>query len=119
MSATIAAMARDSTDLEGEVGQTLDREMRIIRDAVLLVATGGAPRVVLAGLRLSDQLLEPARRYAASRGVRALPLWRADEEGLDIAVERYGHDVAPTRRSQRRGRRTSAVDSRSVSGGGG
>jgi hypothetical protein len=66
----------------------VEHEVGLIRDAIALVATGGAPRVVVAGLRLGDALLPSARRMALEAGVRIVPLWRADEAGLDIAVER-------------------------------
>lgn len=70
------------------VPATLEHEMRLIQEAIALVASGGAPRVVVAGLRLGDELLHSARRVALEAGVRIVPLWRADEAGLDIAVER-------------------------------
>jgi hypothetical protein len=66
----------------------VEHEVGLIRDAIALVATGGAPRVVVAGLRLGDALLPSARQMALEAGVRIVPLWRADEAGLDIAVER-------------------------------
>jgi hypothetical protein len=67
---------------------TVEHEATLIRDAIALVASGGAPRVVVAGLRLGDALLPTARRMALEAGVRIVPLWRADEAGLDVAVER-------------------------------
>jgi hypothetical protein len=63
-------------------------ELDLVREAVAMVATGGAPRVVLGGLRFGEQLLEPARRMAAGRRVRIVPLWTTDEAGLDLAIER-------------------------------
>ena len=53
-----------------------------------MVAAGGAPRVVLAGLRFGEQLLAPARAMAGEAGVRIVPLWTADDAGADLAVER-------------------------------
>ena len=70
------------------VATTFDREMSLIREAIALVASGGSPRVMIAGLRLGDVLLDPARRLAIEAGVRLVPLWTADEAGVDIAVER-------------------------------
>lgn len=67
---------------------TLEHEMQLIGEAVAFVASGGAPRVVVAGLRLGDGLLHSARRVALEAGVRIVPLWHADEAGVDIAVER-------------------------------
>jgi hypothetical protein len=70
-----------------EIASTLEREIRLIREAVALVATGASPRVTLASLRLSTQLLDAARHLAAEAGVRVVPLWHADEAGVDISVE--------------------------------
>jgi hypothetical protein len=69
------------------VAETLEREMGLISEAIALVASGGSPRVTVAGLRLGGALLDPARRLAIEAGVRLVPLWTADEEGVDIAVE--------------------------------
>lgn len=70
------------------VPETLEREAALVRDAIALVATGGAPRTIVAGLRLGDELLRSAQRMALEAGVRIVPLWHADEAGVDIAVER-------------------------------
>lgn len=70
------------------VPATLEREMRLIREAIAMVASGRAPRVVLAGIHFGETLFDPARRLALEAGVRLVPLWRADEAGADIAVER-------------------------------
>lgn len=70
------------------VPAALEREADLIRGAIAFVASGGAPRVVMAGLRLSDALLPTAHRMALQAGVRIVPLWGADEAGLDVAVER-------------------------------
>jgi hypothetical protein len=67
---------------------TIEREMRIILEAIALVASGGSPRTIVAGLRLGDELLHSARRVALEAGVRIVPQWRADEAGIDIMVER-------------------------------
>ncbi len=70
------------------VPATLEKEMRLIREAIALVASGGAPRTVVAGLQLSDALLAPARLMATEAGVTLVPLWRTDDSGLDFAIER-------------------------------
>jgi hypothetical protein len=70
------------------VPAALEREIGLIRDAIALVAAGRAPRVVVAGLSLGDQLLPSAQRMADEAGVRLVPNWGADEEGVQIAVER-------------------------------
>ena len=79
-------------DVEDQLAQvvpaTLEHEMRLIREAIAMVASGGAPRVILAGINFAETLLDPARRLALEAGVRLVPLWRADEAGADIAIER-------------------------------
>jgi hypothetical protein len=65
----------------------LDGELRLVHEAILLVAARGAPRVVIAGLRLGTQILTPARALAEASGVRLVPLWTADEHHLDIRIE--------------------------------
>jgi len=77
-----------------EVARTLEREMRLVREAITFVASGGSPRVIVASLRLSGQLLDPARRLAAEAGVRLVPLWHTDEAGVDIAIERETDEPA-------------------------
>jgi hypothetical protein len=76
------------TDRTAEVvPATLEHEMQLIDEAIALVASGRAPRTVVANLRLGDSLLEPARRKAAAAGVTIRPLWTGDEHGLDFAIE--------------------------------
>ena len=65
-------------------------QRRLVQEAILLVAGGAAPRAMVAGLRLGDHLLEPARRYAAAAGVRVVPSYTVDEAGLAIIVEADG-----------------------------
>ncbi len=71
-----------------QVARTLEIEMRLVRDAIAMVAGGGSPRVVLAGLRFGEALLASGRLQAAEVGVRLVPLWMPDDAGADIAVER-------------------------------
>lgn len=72
---------------EPGVARTLDHELELVRGAIALVATGGAPRVRLASLRFGEQLLEPAGRLAAEAGVRLTPEWTSDEGGASLIVE--------------------------------
>jgi hypothetical protein len=67
---------------------TLEQEVGLIGDAIALVASGGAPRVFLAGLSFGEQLLEPARRMAEGTGARIVPTFTADESGVTLTVER-------------------------------
>ncbi len=77
--------ASDTTD---PAIRGIEHELDLVRSAIGMVASGGAPRVSLVGLRLGEQLLGQARQMALQAGVRIVPLWRSDEAGLDIAVER-------------------------------
>ena len=72
---------------EDALARRLDNELRLVREAILLVAAKGAPRVLVAGLSLGAQLLPPSRDLAEASGVLLVPLWTADEERLDIRIE--------------------------------
>jgi len=79
----------DTRDRTAEaVPVTLEHEIDMIRAAITLVANGGAPRVVLAGLRFGEPLLAQARGLAAGTGVAIVPLFRPQSEGADLAIER-------------------------------
>jgi hypothetical protein len=68
--------------------QILDLELDVVSTAISMVATGGASRVRLAGLRFGEQLLEEARLLARSAGVQVTPLWSADDDdGVGLSVE--------------------------------
>jgi hypothetical protein len=67
--------------------RVLVRESRIVRDAIALVASGAARRVVIAGLRFGDEVIDPARGAALEVGLRIRALGRADESGIDLAIE--------------------------------
>ena len=79
----------DPVDRTAEaIPATLEKEMRLIREAIALVASGRAPRTIVANLLLSEALLAPAGRMAADAGVALTPLWHTDDSGVDLAVER-------------------------------
>jgi hypothetical protein len=71
-----------------EVQRTLDREVELLRNAVELVASGGAPSVTVGGLRLAEAAVAIVRPYVEERGVILEPLWSADESGYDVTVRR-------------------------------
>jgi len=71
----------------GHVERTLDQELGLVRDAIVLVARGGTRRVVVANLRYGDELMGRAALMAREAGVRIVPLWMPDDAGSDIAVE--------------------------------
>jgi len=77
-------MGRPSDDV---LRARLDGELRLVRQAILLVVDHDGWRVTLAGLRLSDALLEAAQRLGADAGVRIVPLWAAGDGAIDIRVE--------------------------------
>jgi hypothetical protein len=82
----------DKSGINGEPGvaRTLDRELELIRGAIALVASGRAPRVRLAGLRSGVELLELARRMAATAGVRLVSDCSSAEHLARLTVERVG-----------------------------
>ena len=83
-------MDKAAAGLDGGVIRTLEYELDLIRGAIALVASGGAPRVRLASLSFGEQLLEPARDMAATAGVRVVPAWTSDEGGASLTVEPIG-----------------------------
>jgi hypothetical protein len=68
--------------------RTFEHELKLVRSAIALVASGGAPSVSLGGLYFGEDLIEPARRMALESGVRIVPLWSADDAGAGLSVER-------------------------------
>ena len=72
---------------EAVVESAIARELELVRQAVAMVAAGGSRRVVVGNLRFGAELLPSAEELAATRGVRVVPIWRADDSGADIAVE--------------------------------
>ena len=75
------------TAAEDALTRQLDSELRLVHEAILMVAAKAVPRVDVAGLRLGAQIIDAAQRLAEAAGVRLVPLWSADEEHLDIRVE--------------------------------
>ena len=73
---------------EAVVETAIERELELVRQAVAMVAAGGSPRVVVGNLRFGEELMPSAEALAAAHGVRVVPIWHADEDGADIAVER-------------------------------
>jgi hypothetical protein len=65
----------------------MERETRLVREAIAMVAQGASTRVVVAGIRYGEPLLDTARRLALESGVRVIPIWKDDHSGADIAVE--------------------------------
>jgi hypothetical protein len=63
-----------------------ERELRMVREAIALVAAGASSRVVVAGIRHGDDILVTARRLALAAGVRVNRLQQEDK-GADLSVE--------------------------------
>ena len=58
-----------------------------MRGAILLVATHGAPRVLVAGMRQGELVLDRLRGPALEAGVRLRARPTADDVHMDIEVE--------------------------------
>jgi hypothetical protein len=67
--------------------EELEAELQMVREAVLLVASGGARRVVVANLHHGRVILEPARAFAVDAGLSVEPLPTADPRRVDLAAE--------------------------------
>ena len=63
-------------------------ELRLVRQAILMVAEYGTPRVIVAGLRFGSQIRERCETLASEAGVRIVPLPTANDDRIDFAVER-------------------------------
>lgn len=79
---------------DDQVRGTLDREADLLAGAVRLVASGAAPRTTVGGLRLAEPAMALVQPLADGLGVVLDPLWRTDEEGLDVLVRRAEPDTA-------------------------
>ena len=62
-------------------------EERLVREAILLVAMRGAPRVLVAGIAEGERVLDLLRRPALEAGVRLLARTAADGTRVDVVVE--------------------------------
>ncbi len=72
------------------IRSSFDYELQLIREAIAMVASGKSPRVVLAGIRYGEILLDAARQLALDAGVLLTLLERDDHAGADISVEQHG-----------------------------
>jgi hypothetical protein len=64
-----------------------ERELRMVREAIAMVASGASSRVVIAGISQGNAILDVARRLALESGVRVNRLAQAEAKGTDLAVE--------------------------------
>ena len=65
-----------------------ERELRLAREAIAMVASGATPRVVIAGIRYGEEILDAARRLALDSGVRVNPLRQSGTGRAALVVER-------------------------------
>ncbi len=72
---------------DAALARRLDNELRVVSEAIALVASRHSRRVTVAGLLLGDAVLEPARRLTLDAGVRLVPLWTSDDRQVDIRIE--------------------------------
>jgi hypothetical protein len=66
---------------------TKERELRMAREAIEMVALGASSRVVIAGIRFGDEILDSARRLALQSGVRVNTIRATEGSGADLVVE--------------------------------
>jgi hypothetical protein len=69
------------------IARQQERELRMAREAIALVAGGVSPRVVIAGIRYGEQILDSARRLGLASGVRVNPLRQPQRDAADLVVE--------------------------------
>jgi hypothetical protein len=72
-----------------QVQQAIDREVELVTSAISLVASGGAPSIVVAGMHLTEPVIEILRPIASERGVVIEPLYGPDETINDVLVRRW------------------------------
>ena len=72
--------------LDAESSESVEKELRLVREAISLVASGASQRVVLAGIEHGEDLLDTGRRLALAP-VRMVRLPREIEGPADLAVE--------------------------------
>jgi hypothetical protein len=63
-------------------------EERLVREAILMVATTSVPRVLVAGIAHGEAVKDRLRIVALERGVRLLARPTARGDRLDVVVER-------------------------------
>jgi hypothetical protein len=64
-----------------------ERELRMVREAIAMVASGASRHVVVAGISRGEQILEACRRLGLESGVRVNRLPQMEGKGTDLTVE--------------------------------
>ena len=67
--------------------QDLEREMRMVREAILLVSSGISSRVIIAGIQFGDDEAGLVVLDARRAGVRVRTVPAAGSAGSDIVIE--------------------------------
>jgi hypothetical protein len=62
-------------------------EERLVRGAIMMVATSGSPRVMVAGIAFGDQIVDRCKRAALEAGVRVISKRAVGTDRLDLVVE--------------------------------
>ena len=73
-----------------ETRRRLTSEVAEVEGAMELVASGGASRITLAGLKFGEQLAGRFRAEAQSKGLRLEPILWPEDAGCDLVVRRIG-----------------------------
>ena len=68
----------------------LEHEMKLCASAIALVASGGAPRVWLVGMRSGRALVTHALAMGRASDLAVRARWWPDEEALDLVVDHHG-----------------------------
>jgi len=61
--------------------------MRMAQEAIVMVSSGATKRVVIAGIRHGDAILEEARRIGLEAGVRVNALRQSEPIASELVIE--------------------------------
>ena len=81
-------MTSTALALVDEPAEPNKHEWQLIESALVMVASGAAARVLLAGLRRGELVLPFAEERAREAGIVARAIWH--DRGCDIAIEPHG-----------------------------
>jgi hypothetical protein len=69
-----------------ETRRRLAAEVQEVQGALALVASGGASRVTLTGLRFGEELMARFNHHAEAEGIVLEPIYWPDDAGCDLIV---------------------------------
>jgi hypothetical protein len=69
-----------------ETPRRLAAEVQEVRGAIVLVASGGASRVTLTGLRFGEELMARFSHHPEAEGIVLEPIFWPDDAGCDLIV---------------------------------